>query len=350
MPTPFRSTMTAISAEGGTLPDPFTIVEAPTLSGDILVQVDQAPHPNLAQIPTVTQRGTQPAVETTVAPTKFQRIDDDRRDHHPHDDPTSSTTPLSSPPLSPNTTSPLRTDSKPCRVDLDALERKIRSIGERIDRMLLIGDAQHTPPLPVLPHSEPNAPPSTATNPACATPGCIDIDALIKKVSRSLREDFLHLPATADPPDDDATRCRSLDPAKATPDPTAPAHTSRHAPTICYQLSDTPHHLQSALHPVVHTGPTTIAPLTRPPAKPPDPTASQPSVPKHFQQPSNHRKHQITPPGPLAPPPKRTRITSYFRPLYGSSVSPSPSIPLPPFNPVLMDTPDKYTQHNFRPP
>jgi len=206
------------------------------------------------------------------------------------------------------------------------------------------------PPLPVLPHSEPNAPPSTATNPACATPGCIDIDALIKKVSRSLREDFLHLPATADPPDDDATRCRSLDPAEATPDPTAPAPTSRHAPTICYQLSDTPHHLQSALHPVVHTGPTTIAPLTRPPAKPPDPTASQPSVPKHFQQPSNHRKHQITPPGPLAPPPKRTRITSYFRPLYGGSVSPSPSIPLPPFNPVLMDTPDKYTQHNFRPP
>ncbi len=137
--------MTAISAEGGTLPDPFTIVEAPTLGGDILVQVDRALHPNLAQIPTVTQRGTQPAVETTVALTEIQRIDDDRRDHHPHDDPTSSTTPLSSPPLSPNTTSPLRTDSKPCRVDLDALERKIRSIGERIDRMLLIGDAQHTP-------------------------------------------------------------------------------------------------------------------------------------------------------------------------------------------------------------
>jgi len=295
--------MTAISAEGGTLPDPFTIVEAPTLGGNILVQVDRALHPNLAQIPTVTQRGTQPTVETTIALTEIQRIDDDRRDHHPHDDPTSSTTPLLSPPLSLNT--PLfRMDSQPCRIDLNTLEWKIRSIGERIDRMLLIGDARHTPPLLALPHPEPNASPSTATNPACATPGCIDIDALIEKVSHSLREDFLHLPATTDPPDDNATQCRSLDPAEATLDPTAPAPTSCHAPTICCQLSDTPHHLQSTLHPVAHAGPTTIAPLTHPPAKPPDPTASQPSVPKCSLPPSNHRKHQITPPGPLAPPPK----------------------------------------------
>jgi len=54
---------------------------------------------------------------------------------------------------------------------------------------------------------------SNATNPALDTPGCTYLDALFKKVCRSLREDFLHLPATADPPDDDATPFQRLNKA-----------------------------------------------------------------------------------------------------------------------------------------
>jgi len=92
------------------------------------------------------------------------------------------------------------------------------------------------------------------------------------------------------------------------------------------------------------------SPIVCLPAKLLDLNASQQSIPKHFKKPSNHCKHQTTPPSPLAPPPKCARITSYFRPHPGGSVTPSPSLPLPPFNPVLMCTPDKYTQHNFCPP
>jgi len=360
--------MTAISAEGGTLPDHFTIVDSPIIGGDTLVQVDPAPHPNLAPILTVPQRGTRPAVETAVALPELQCFDDDRRDHQLRDDTTSSTIPLLSSQLSLNA-SPTRKDPKPRRVDLDALERKIRSIGEKLDRMLLTVDDRHAPLLPALPHSEPPVPSSNATNPALEPYGCTKIDALIKKVSRSLREDFLHLPATADPPNDDATRfqrptkaaldlppvemdalereirCRSLEPVEPTPAPT-----SCHAPTTYCQPSDTPHHPQPALHPVIHPGTTITVSTVRPPAKPPDLTVPQQSVCVPSKKPSNHRKHRPIPPGPLAPPPKRARITSYFRPHPDSSMSPSPSQPLPPFNPVLLCTPDKYTQHNFRPP
>jgi len=151
--------MTAISAAGGTLPDHFTIVNSPIIGGATLVQVDSAPHLVLDQIPTVPQRGTRPAVETPVAPPEIQRIDNARRDHQSHDDTTASTTLPLTPQLSPNTY-PLSPDPQPCRVDLDALERKIRSIGARIDRMLLTADNRHAPhrrscllpnPLPHLP-------------------------------------------------------------------------------------------------------------------------------------------------------------------------------------------------------
>jgi len=64
--------------------------------------------------------------------------------------------------------------------------------------------------LSVLPPSGPPVSSSNSTNPAPATPGCTDLDALITKVHHSLREDFLHLPATADPPDDDATPFQCL--------------------------------------------------------------------------------------------------------------------------------------------
>jgi len=56
-PTTFLSTMTATLAEGGMLPDHFTIVNLPTISGDTLVQEDSAPCLNLTQIPTDPQRG-----------------------------------------------------------------------------------------------------------------------------------------------------------------------------------------------------------------------------------------------------------------------------------------------------
>jgi len=173
-----------------------------------LVQEDSAPRPHLTQIPTDPQRGTQPAVETAVAPSEFQCIDDDRRDHQPHDDTTASTTPLSPLHLSPNAsllpTDPqsCRVDPQPCRVNLNALERKISSIGEKIDRLLLNDDNRHAAPLPVLPPPGPPVSSSNPTNPVTNTPGRTDLDALIAKVRRSLREDFLHLPATADPASD----------------------------------------------------------------------------------------------------------------------------------------------------
>ncbi len=60
------------------LPDHFTIVDSLTIGGDTLVQVDSALCLNLAPILTVPQRGTRPAVETIVAPSELQCIDDDR--------------------------------------------------------------------------------------------------------------------------------------------------------------------------------------------------------------------------------------------------------------------------------
>jgi len=221
--------------------------------------------------------------------------------------------------------------------------------------------------LPVLPPSGPPVSSSNSTNPVLDTPGCTDLDALITKVRRSLREDFLHLPATADPPDDDATSFQCLNKTaldlppvdmdalerkirrrSAELDESTPAPTSCCDPTIYCRPLDTHHRLQPVSRPVVCPDTTTTAPIVRPPAKPPDPHTSQQSVHKPSKKPSNHRKHRSTPPGPLARPPKRTRITSYFRPHPDGSVPPSPSLPLPPFNPVLMCT-DKYTQHNFRP-
>jgi len=235
--------------------------------------------------------------------------------------------------------------------------------------MLLTADNRHAPPSPILPPSESPAPSSTATNPGLQTPARVDIDALINKVRRSLREDFLHLPATDAPPDDDDTPSQRLTKAALDLPPVdlnalerkircssfelddlTYAPTSCHDPTISCQPPVIPHHPQPVLHHVVHPDTNTTAPVVRPPAKPPDPDASPQSVPKCFQKPSNHRKHRTTPPDSLAPTPKRARITSYFCPNPGGSVPPSPSLSLPPFNPVLMCPPDKHTHHNFRPP
>ncbi len=123
-----------------------------------------------------------------------------------------------------------------------------------------------------------------------------------------------------------------------------------HAPAPLGQPPDILHHPQPTSQTAVHPD-LTIAPYTmHTPAKTLDPDALPHSVPKPLMKPSNHCKHRATPPSPLAPPPKRARITSYFSSHPGGSVPPSPSIPLPPFNPVLMHTPDKYTQQNFHPP
>jgi len=221
----------------------------------------------------------------------------------------------------------------------------------------------------VLLPSELPVPSPNFTNPALDTPGRTDLDALIAKVRCSLREDFLHLPATDDTPADDVTsfqrlnttaldlppvnmdklerkiQCRSVELDDSTPAPTS----CRDPTPYCHPL-DIHHCLQPELHPVVCPGTTTTAPMVHLPAKPPDPNATQQSVHKDLTKPSNHCKHQTTPHGSSAPLPKCAHITSYLRLNPGNSVSTSPSLPLPPFNPVLMCTPDKYTQHNFRPP
>jgi len=64
--------------------------------------------------------------------------------------------------------------------------------------------------LPVLLPSELPVPSPNFTNPALDTPGRTDLDALIAKVRCSLREDFLHLPATDDTPADDVTSFQRL--------------------------------------------------------------------------------------------------------------------------------------------
>jgi len=75
----------------------------------------------------------------------------------------------------------------------------------------------HDWPLPVFPPSEPPALSSNITHPVLLTHSRIDLDALIEKVSRSLREDFLHLPAADDYHDNANTPFQCLQ--QATLDP-----------------------------------------------------------------------------------------------------------------------------------
>jgi len=82
----------ATLANGGTIPDHFTIVDSPITSGNTLVQVESTPLLDLPQIPMVLQHGTQPTVETAVALQEIQCIDDAHQDHQPHNE-------LTTPPL-----------------------------------------------------------------------------------------------------------------------------------------------------------------------------------------------------------------------------------------------------------
>jgi len=172
--------------------------------------------------------------------------------------------------------------------------------------------------------SDPNFPP-------------VDMDALERKIRRQLL-------TQSDEP--------TLDP------PSSPALSTSGLPL------DTPPHSQLETNPAEHPDHTTITlhptkPLAKP-RVPPDPhqptipnlpavelpTTNNLPVPKTLR-PKPRRK---TPPSPSARPSKQARITLYFSTHPSGPLSPCPSTPLPPFNPVPMCTPDKYTQHNFCPP
>ncbi len=134
--------------------------------------IDSAPPPIvLSPNPIVLQRGTVTAVDNSVANLLSAGFDDDprRRTHHDILRPLPTSSPdTPNPPVNPDNLN----DTQSSRIDLDALERKIRRIGEKIDRLLSVTDGVD------------------ADDDA---PHRVDLDALERKILRSLHEDFLHL-------------------------------------------------------------------------------------------------------------------------------------------------------------
>ena len=322
--------MTAILADGERPSDQQTVVPPPNNEGNIRELVS-APPPIVPQPnPIALLHGTDTAVENPVANSPSERFDDNprRRTHHDLPPPLLTLPPDTLHlPVNPTTIN----DSPSSRIDLDALERKIRSIGEKIDRLLSVTDGakvndDDTPYQRLLKAaSDPTLPP-------------VDMDALERKIRSQLLSNL-------DAP---------------TPEPPTPS--SDLSPYGHYP--GTSPRLQLDMNPAVHPDHATTTPaLTHPIAKPrvpPDP--HQPAIPNLLDtdpivnnnlpvpQPLRPTLRRKPPPSLSALPSKRARITSYLCTLPGGPPSPSPSIPLPPFNPVLMCTSDKYTQHNFRPP
>jgi len=214
-------TMKAISADGDGSPDRRPIVSPSNIEGNTWALSPASPpiasHPTLIDL----QRGTEHAVERSVAKTSSDGFDDDprRRTHHE----------LPLPLLPPSTdtltfpASPINsTATQPRRHNLDALERKIRrSLEEDFQHLTHNGDASSRPTLcatSLQVSSLPPLPPDA-------------LEELERKIRRSLLEDFTHLdkaptdPTTpvSDPvlnPDPPAT---ALQPASSL-FPTPPCH------------------------------------------------------------------------------------------------------------------------------
>jgi len=391
--------MTAIPADGDRFSDQRPMVSPPNTEGNTWY-LDSAPPPIVLQPnPIVLQRGTATAVDNSIANLLSEGFDDDpcRRTHHDIPRPllTSPNTP--NPPVNPDNQNNIQTS----QIDLDALERKILRIGEKINRLLSVNDGdaddddtEPTITLPTIPLTVDNsAVPSLCnptTSPATLHPR-VDLDAIECKIRRSLAEDFLHLPAddgplqltlwqivlrkdaSMPPPtpvDMDALEVKIWKSLKEDlchlaakpPDPAPPTDLATLLPAATTPLPA----LTAPLVPLLLSNP---AQTPTPPAAPPDvpvwvppdppPPNNLPDVSPVAPIANNNLPVSTTilpkprrklPPSSLAPLPKRARITLYFSPHPGGSLSPSSSTPLPPFHPVLMCTPDKYTQHNFRPP
>jgi len=174
--------MTASPAEGAVSSVRNTLVSPPLIRGDTNGSIDEGFWVNSTRIPTATQPGTHQTVASPVANVSSASIEDDRRCPTNHD-----TQRPKPPPIAP---APTLTSSilRSC-VDLDALERKIkRSLAEDF---------------PHLPAANPSRPTLLETLlqqidslPRPLPP--VDLDALEAKIKRSLRDDFCHL---EDPPD-----------------------------------------------------------------------------------------------------------------------------------------------------
>ncbi len=130
-------------------------------------------HPILINL----QRGTDHAVERSVAKTFLEGFDDDPRQCIYHDLPPP---PFTLSPATPNSSANSNNlpATQPSRCDLDALEWKIHSIGKWINRMLSIVDDDDDDNTLLIPTPYPH---------------CVDLNALKRKILCSLREDFLHL-------------------------------------------------------------------------------------------------------------------------------------------------------------
>jgi len=325
--------MTASPAAGEPAPTECIMVAPPTSGGNTVMHFVSTETPDIPVVPTVLQHGTQHAVETAVANIPFQRfnVSPQRATHHGL---SAALSPLDSdahPPCSPSNLSP----ATPCpRVDLDAIERKIRrSLAEDFLHL----PAHDDPPQPslwlIILRQAASLPPPTP----------VDLDALAMKIQKSLQDDFCHL----------------------TDNPPAPVP----SPHLTAMLPATTIPLPALIDPTVPVHPSNLIPTPPPPAAPPDvPIRVPPDPPTPNNLPDAScvapiadnsltvpptllpKLRRKPTPSPSAPPSKRARITSYFSPLPSGPVIPCPSTPLPPFRPVLMCTPDKYTQHNFRPP
>jgi len=325
--------MTASPAAGEPASTECIMVAPPTSGGNAMVHFVSTETPDIPVAPTVLQRSTQHAVETAVANIPFQRSNVSPQRAINHDLP-APLSPLDSddhPPCSPSNLSPAT--PRP-RIDLDAIERKIRrSLAEDFLHL----PADDDPPQPslwlVVLRKAALLPPPTP----------VDLDALAMKIQKSLQDDFCHLAAH----------------------PPAPVP----SPHLTTMLPATTTSLPALIDPKVPSHPSNLIPTPPPPAAPPDvPIRVPPDPPTPNNLPdascvapiANNslsvpqtllpKLRRKPTPSHSAPPSKRARITSYFSPLPSGPVIPCPSTSLPPFNPVPMCTPDKYTQHNFRPP
>jgi len=208
-------TMTAFLADGDPIPADYTTDVLPKFMGDTLVLFSSTSTNVLPPVPISFIRGTTTTVDHSVPKTKSQRPSTDCS-HEPH--PTAA--PLTTHPPSPPTPCLSSPILSPCphRVDLDALERKIlRSLREDFIHLPSYGNPTATTiPLPTMPLITDILPPVTAVSDRLAL--------LEAKIRRSLREDFCHL--------DDDPCAPGDDPRAPDDDPPYPTTVRTLTPTI----------------------------------------------------------------------------------------------------------------------
>jgi len=125
-------TMMAIPADGDHSSNQRPMVSPPNTEGNTW-DLDSAPPPIVLQPnPIVLQHGTATAIDNSIANLLSEGFDDDPRQctHHDIPQPLRTLSPSTpNPPVNPDNLNNIQTS----RIDLDALERKICSIGKKID-------------------------------------------------------------------------------------------------------------------------------------------------------------------------------------------------------------------------